>query len=61
MEGDKVKFSMRFKGREIMYQDLGQEKFKEIITRLEDIATVDEKSPPFGRQVYIVLAPAAKK
>ncbi len=56
-EGDKVKFSMRFKGREIQYVNLGVEKFKEIITRLGDIGIVDEQSPPFGRQIHIVFAP----
>ena len=56
-EGDKVKFSMRFKGREIMYQDLGEAKFQVIIDRLADVATVDEKSPRGGRQIHIVFAP----
>ena len=55
-EGDKVKFSMRFRGREIMYQDLGVEKFQEIIDDLADISVVDERSPT-GRQMYVVLAP----
>lgn len=57
-EGDKVKFSMRFRGREIVYMDLGQEKFDAIIERLSDVATVDDRSPPTGRVVYVVLAPA---
>ena len=56
-EGDKVKFSMRFKGREIMYVDLGVEKFNEIIKALEDCSVVDERSPQSGRQLHIVLAP----
>ncbi len=56
-EGDKVKFSMRFRGREVMYTELGIEKFNEIIESLADIATVDERSPERGRQIYIVLAP----
>ena len=56
-EGDKVKFSMRFRGREIMYLDLGLEKFQEIIDELKDISDVDERSPARGRQIYIVLAP----
>lgn len=59
-EGDKVKFSMRFKGREIMYVDLGVQKFQTIIDRLAHIATVDERSPLNGKQIYIVLAPAKK-
>ena len=57
-EGNKVKFSMRFKGREVMYTDLGLEKFGQITERLADIAVVDEKSPPSGKMLYIVLAPA---
>lgn len=56
-EGDKVKFSMRFRGREIVYLDLGLEKFEEIIADLQDVAEVDERSPARGRQIYIVLAP----
>lgn len=56
-EGDKVKFSMRFRGREVMYIDLGVEKFEEIIQELKDVAVVDERSPARGRQIHIVLAP----
>jgi len=55
--GDKVKFSMRFRGREIMYQDLGVEKFEVIIEQLSDIADIDERSPVSGRQIFIVLSP----
>jgi translation initiation factor IF-3 len=57
-EGDKVKFVMRFKGREAMYTDLGREKFDVIIQRLADVAVVDERSPAFGRQIHITFAPA---
>ncbi len=57
-EGDKVKFVMRFKGREAMYIDLGKEKFDQIIQRLADVAVVDERSPAFGRQMHITFAPA---
>ncbi|RMG42547.1 MAG: translation initiation factor IF-3 [Candidatus Dadabacteria bacterium] len=56
-EGDKVKFSMRFRGREVMYRDLGQEKFNEVIEKLSDVAVLDDRSPNQGRQIYIVLAP----
>lgn len=56
-EGDKVKFSMRFRGREVMYVELGNEKFNVIIERLADIATIDERSQLAGKQTYIVLAP----
>ena len=55
--GDKVKFSMRFRGREIVYLDLGIEKFKEISENLQDVAIVDDQSPPRGRQIHITFAP----
>ena len=48
---------MRFKGREAMYLDLGREKFDQIIDRLKDVATVDERSPISGRQIFITFAP----
>jgi translation initiation factor IF-3 len=60
-EGNKVKFSMRFKGREVMYMNLGIEKFTQIAEKLADVATVDEKSPPYGKQIHIVFAPGKTK
>ena len=59
-EGDKVKFSMRFKGREIAYIGLGIEKFQQIADRLKDVATIDEKSPPEGKQIFITFSPLKK-
>lgn len=61
LAGDKVKFSMRFKGREVAYLDLGRQKFEEIAQRLADISSIDERSPIAGRQIHLVLAPGAKK
>lgn len=61
VEGEKVKFSMRFKGREVMYLSLGQEKFDTISERLSDVAQVEERSPLAGRSIHIVLAPAKPK
>lgn len=55
--GDKVKFSMRFRGREIVYLDLGWEKLNEVKAKLEDIAEVDDTSPPKGRQIFITFSP----
>lgn len=57
-EGHKVKFSMRFRGREAQYLDLGREKFEVIKSRLADIAVVDDKSPISGRQIHITFAPS---
>jgi translation initiation factor IF-3 len=56
-EGDKVKFVMRFKGREAMYVDLGKEKLAQIKQALADVAVVDEESMMGGKQIHLVLAP----
>ena len=60
-EGDKVKFSMRFKGREIAYLDLGRQKFDLLVARLSDVAIIDERSSTSGRMIHIVFAPSKKK
>ncbi|WP_324825992.1 translation initiation factor IF-3 [Sinanaerobacter sp. ZZT-01] len=58
-DGDKVKVSLRFKGREKGYSNVGQnvmEKFYEIVSEI----SVQEKKPQFeGRSLYMILAPKA--
>lgn len=60
-DGDKVKFTMRFKGREVMFLKLGNEKFSDIVQRLADVADVDERSPVSGKQIHIVFVPTKTK
>ena len=59
--GDKVKFSMRFKGREAMYINVGVQKLNEITEALSDIAIIDEQSKPQGNNIYVVYAPDKSK
>ena len=59
--GDKVKFSMRFKGREAMYINVGVQKLNEITEALSDIAVIDEQSKPQGNNIYVVYAPDKSK
>ena len=37
--GDRVRFQMRFRGREVVYRDLGEETFKKVAELLEEVAT----------------------
>ncbi len=60
-EGDKVKFTMRFKGREVAYLNLGAEKLDLIKEKLADIGAMDERSPTSGRILSITFAPIKKK
>ena len=57
--GNKVKVSMRFRGREMAHQNIGRELFVKMQQELEELASV-ELSPKFeGRQMIMVLAPKA--
>ena len=58
--GDRVQFTMNFKGRERFHQDLGNESMAEIIKALEEIAKVDAPPKMFGKRMTMVLVPAGK-
>lgn len=60
-DGDRVRFQMRFRGREVVYRDLGQKIFDEVAQRLEDLAAIEETSPLMGNKMSIVFAPRTAK
>jgi translation initiation factor IF-3 len=56
-EGDKVKVTLRFRGREMAHQDIGTQLLERVKTDTATIAKV-EQDPKFeGRQVVMVLSP----
>lgn len=55
--GDKVKVSMRFKGREIAHQDIGMALLKRMCADLEEIAKVEQEPKFEGKQVIMLLSP----
>ena len=57
--GNKVKVSMRFRGREMAHQDIGRELFDKMIEELDELATVELKPKFEGRQMIMILAPAS--
>lgn len=59
--GDRVKFSLRFRGREMAYQNLGREKLMRVCEALKDTATVEGNPRMEGRLMGVILAPGAKK
>ena len=59
--GDRVKFSLRFRGREMAYQNLGREKLMKVCEALKDAATVEGNPRMEGRLMGVVLAPGVKK
>ena len=56
-KGDKVLFSMRFRGREMAHQDIGVAMFDDIKLKLEDLAKVETNWAMTGRRLSMVLAP----
>ena len=60
-DGDKAKITMRFRGREMMHQDLGLELLKRIETDLSDQAVVEQEPQSEGRQLVMVMSPNKKK
>ena len=55
--GDKVKVTLRFRGREMAHQDLGAEVLSRVRNETEDYAKVEAMPKLEGRQMIMVLAP----
>ena len=56
-EGDKVKVTMRFRGREMVHQNLGMDVLIRVRDELEEAAKVEQMPKLEGRQMIMVLAP----
>jgi len=56
-EGDKVKVTLRFRGREMAHQELGMELMQKVRTQVDEIAKVELHPKLEGRQMIMVLAP----
>lgn len=56
-EGNKVKVSMRFKGREIVHQEIGMAVMQKILSELEDKAKAEMGPRMEGRQMLMMLVP----
>lgn len=58
--GDKVKITVRFRGREMAHRNIGEERCMEIAAAVEDMAVVEQRPSMEGRQMFIILAPKKK-
>ena len=59
--GDRVKFLLRFRGREMAYQNLGREKLMGVCDALKDVAVAEGTPRMEGRMMGILLAPSRKR
>jgi len=55
--GDKVKVTLRFRGREMAHQELGTQMLKRIEEDLSGLSVVEQFPKMEGRQMIMVLAP----
>lgn len=58
LEGNKVKVTIRFRGREITYPEIALEDLKEIAEELVDVGIIEQSPNIEGRTMGMVLAPA---
>ncbi|WP_245577586.1 MULTISPECIES: translation initiation factor IF-3 [Nisaea] len=56
-EGDKVKVTLRFRGREMAHQDLGMNVLNRVRDEMEEAAKVESYPKMEGRQMIMVIAP----
>ena len=60
-DGDKTKVSLRFRGRELAHQHLGQVLIERIRDDLSQYGAVEQEPKMEGRQIVMVLAPIKKR
>ncbi len=56
-KGNRVKVSVRFRGRQMAYQDRGYELLKNLADKLKDVAVVDQAPKMEGREMSLILRP----
>ena len=60
-DGNKVKITVRFRGREVNYAKAGEENLNEFIEALSDIATPEKKPLLEGKYMFVILAKKIEK
>ncbi|SEQ83910.1 bacterial translation initiation factor 3 (bIF-3) [Piscibacillus halophilus] len=60
-KGDKVKVSVRFRGRAITHKELGQQVLERFADQCSELANLETKPKMEGRNMFMMLAPKAEK
>ncbi len=60
-EGNKVKVTVRFRGREMAHRDIGEALCREFADLVKDLGLVESPPRMEGRQMFMILAPLKKK
>jgi translation initiation factor IF-3 len=59
--GDKVKASIRFRGRAITHKEIGQRVLDRFAEACKDLATIEQRPKMEGRSMFLILAPTTEK
>ncbi|WP_058529843.1 translation initiation factor IF-3 [Legionella londiniensis] len=59
--GDKVKVTLRFRGREVAHQDVGMKIMQRLQQDTADVAVIEQQAKREGRQLMMVLSPKKTK
>ena len=59
--GNKVKVSLRFRGREMEHQNLGMELLKKLTEEVSEYAKIEIPPKPDGKQILMILVPHLNK
>lgn len=60
-DGDKVKVTIRFRGRQITHQEIGLAVMNDFIERTKEVSVVERRPSTEGRHMIMVLAPKVEK
>lgn len=60
-DGNKVKITCTFRGREMMHPEIGEKHIQKMCEELEDVSMMESPPKMMGRMLLVVLAPGAKK
>jgi translation initiation factor IF-3 len=60
-EGNKAKVTLVYRGREITHQDIGRAVIDKFAAELADVGVVEVQPRVDGRQLFMIIAPKAKK
>lgn len=58
--GDKVKATVQFRGRDMLYTDRGKDLLKDLAEELSDVGEIESKPNMEGRRMIMMLAPTGK-
>lgn len=59
--GDKVKVSIRFRGRQITHSEIGMQVMQDFAARCAEVSSVERRPMMDGRHMIMILAPKAAK